>query len=299
MLTFSVVIPTYNRPSQLRGCLEALADQDYPQTAFEVIVVDDGSTESLRGIDDLFRAKLSLVFLRQQNAGPASARNTGAQHAKGRYIAFTDDDCVPARDWLRRLADNLDGQPDQLCGGRVLNSFPENVFSVASQIIMDVVYEWQKTTDAPRFFTTNNLSVPARRFVECGGLDPLFRCSEDREFCDRWTHNGGVLRYAPEAVVYHKRELNFWTFVQQHFNFGRGAFRFYLLRAQRGWGHLRVDPHFYLGLLHHSVNRPLRQSLSVLGAIFVSQLANVGGYFWERLLRSFSRVATAAASQRT
>ena len=102
MLTFSVVIPTYNRPSQLRECLEALADQDYPRTAFEVIVVDDGSTESLRGIDDLFRAKLPLVFLRQQNAGPASARNTGAQHAKGRYIAFTDDDCVPARDWLRR-----------------------------------------------------------------------------------------------------------------------------------------------------------------------------------------------------
>src|SRR5687767_7876993 len=96
ILTFSVVIPTYNRPLQLQQCLEGLANQDYPREAFEVIVVDDGGEHPLTKINDHYQTRLSLVFLKQANAGQASARNTGASHAKGQYIAFTDDDCVPA-----------------------------------------------------------------------------------------------------------------------------------------------------------------------------------------------------------
>jgi GT2 family glycosyltransferase len=99
-----------------------------------------------------------------------------------------------------------------------------------------VVYVWQHHADAPRFFTTNNLAVPAQRFLKCGGLNPLFRISEDREFCDRWVHKGGRLKYVPEAVVFHKHDLSFRAFVRQHFSYGGGGHRFYWLRAQRGLG---------------------------------------------------------------
>jgi glycosyltransferase involved in cell wall biosynthesis len=291
-LIFSVVIPTYNRPTQLSQCLEALAAQRYPREAFEVIVVDDGGTVPLTDIAEYFRDKLRIVFLQQSNAGPASARNTGIKHARGQYIAMTDDDCVPAADWLQQLATGLNRATDQLCGGRILNGLPRSVYSTASQVILDVVYSWQWQQSAPRFFTTNNLAISTEAFVKCGGLNPLFRDSEDREFCDRWMRIGGKLNYTREAVVYHKHHLNFRDFFWQHFNYGRGAFRFYLHRAAHGGKRLRVDPNFYLRLLLHSVKRrPIRQSVPVLGAVVISQLANAGGYLWEKLsLRPISKL---------
>ena len=286
-LTFSVVIPTFNRPLQLRECLNGLAMQDFPQTAFEVIVVDDGGAVRLDGLADLSRSRLSIVVLRQENSGPASARNLGARHAKGRFIAFIDDDCVPAGDWLRRLSENFgEGSDGLLCGGHVRNGLPENVYSAASQILLEVVYVWQHHADAPRFFTTNNLAVSAQRFLKCGGLNPLFRVSEDREFCDRWVHKGGRLKYVPEAVVFHKHDLSFRAFVRQHFSYGGGGYRFYWLRAQRGWGRLRVDLRFYMRLLHVTVKGPYRRRLLTLGAVLMSQFANVCGYFWEKFFGS-------------
>jgi GT2 family glycosyltransferase len=179
------------------------------------------------------------------------------------------------------MAATFERSPDLLCGGRIMNGLPENVYSAASQIILDAVYTWHQTADAPRFFTTNNLSVSSEKFLECGSLNPLFRVSEDREFCDRWAHKGGSLQYVPEAIVYHRHHLSMAEFVRQHFNYGRGAFRFYSLRSRRGWGSLRIDPFFYTCLLRQSLKRSPGEAIPVLGAIAASQMANVGGYLWE------------------
>ena len=72
----------------------------YPQDRFEVIVVDDGSEPPMDSVVSFFRDRLELVLLSQANSGPAAARNTGAAQAKGKFLAFTDDDCTPAPDWL-------------------------------------------------------------------------------------------------------------------------------------------------------------------------------------------------------
>src|SRR5262245_35313420 len=92
----SVIIPTYERVGQLSVCLGALVAQDYPRDHFEVLVVDDGSATSPEAGVDAFRDRLNVQFLTQRHAGPATARNFGAAHAKGDFLAFTDDDCVPA-----------------------------------------------------------------------------------------------------------------------------------------------------------------------------------------------------------
>jgi hypothetical protein len=95
--------------------------------------------------------------------------------------------------------------------------------------------------------------------------------------------------YARQAIVYHKHDLNFRDFVRQHFQYGRGAFRFYRVRSTRSGAGLRVDIYFYLHLLSHSIKRPVRQGILVLGAVFVSQLANVAGYLWERIISNSGR----------
>ena len=95
----SVVVPTFNRPAALASCLDALARQDYPADRYEMIVVDDGSapTEAAAIAETATRHRVRLV--RQENRGPAAARNAGVREAHGAYIAFTDDDCMPAPGW--------------------------------------------------------------------------------------------------------------------------------------------------------------------------------------------------------
>src|SRR6476620_6638293 len=86
----SVIIPTYDRPTQLFKCLCTFAAQDYPRDRFEVVVVDDGSVAQVNDPIASLRHQLDITLLTQPHSGPASARNYGAAHAKGTYLAFTD-----------------------------------------------------------------------------------------------------------------------------------------------------------------------------------------------------------------
>jgi glycosyltransferase involved in cell wall biosynthesis len=86
----SIIVPTYNRPAQLKTCLESIASLDYPADRFEVIVVDDGGETPLERVVSPFRVKIDLTLLSQPNSGPAVARNSGALRAKGKLLVFTD-----------------------------------------------------------------------------------------------------------------------------------------------------------------------------------------------------------------
>ena len=106
-LHFSIIIPTHNRPSHLAACLESIVHQTYPSSLYEVIVIDDGSKTAIAPVVSKFHDRVNLILLTQLNQGPASARNTGAAKARGRYLAFTDDDCSPAPDWLQKLEERF------------------------------------------------------------------------------------------------------------------------------------------------------------------------------------------------
>src|SRR5262245_245410 len=137
----SIVVPTCNRPNELKRCLTALAAQDLPPADFEVLVVDDGSRESAEVVTAQVRSCTTVRLLRQENAGPAIARNLGAQHARGEFLAFTDDDCEPAPNWLRALLERLRANPRALVGGRTINALVTNKYSATSQLLIDFLYE--------------------------------------------------------------------------------------------------------------------------------------------------------------
>ena len=102
-ITFSIIIPTYNRPERLKTCLDSLLNLDYPPDNFEIIIVDDGSNQPLDTLVNPYQNQLNLTLIRQNNSGPAKARNTGANAAQGEYLAFTDDDCTLDQKWLSAL----------------------------------------------------------------------------------------------------------------------------------------------------------------------------------------------------
>ena len=292
---FSIIIPTYGRQRELAACLRAIVHLEYPQDRFEVIVVDDGNERPLDSIVSAYRDQVDVRLVSQQHAGPAVARNTGAARARGRFLAFTDDDCIPARDWLGALNARLVARPNRAVGGRTLNMLRDNLYSTASQMLITYLYTYYNVADGPaRFLTSNNLAMPADLFFAVGGFNTTYTraAAEDRELCDRWRHYGYGLLYAPEAVVYHCHRLTLRTFLQQHFNYGRGAFHFLQARARRIPDLIKIEPlAFYSDLLHYpfSHSEGVFKGLSLMSLLFISQVVNATGFFWEKTRAAFAR----------
>jgi glycosyltransferase involved in cell wall biosynthesis len=283
--SISIVVPTHGRRRQLARCLSALSDLDFPRERFEVIVVDDGSPEPLDQVVAPFRERIELRLLRCERAGPAAARNRGAQAARGVLLAFTDDDCLPERDWLRALAAEVNGA-DAAVGGRTLNAVPDDLCSTASQAIVDWAYAfYNERPEGPRFFASNNLAVPRGLFLELGGFDTSFTTSEDRELCDRWRHRGLPLVYAVDARVGHASEQSLVEFARRHFWYGRGAYRYHALRRRRRSGSLAGDLSFYAQLPRRAARLVAgagpRRAAGLGGLLVLWQLANAAGFFWE------------------
>lgn len=286
-LEFSIIIPTYNRPERLEKCLESMTRLDYPSNRFQVIVVDDGSRMSLKPIIAKFENTLSLELIRQSNAGPASARNTGAAAACGDYLVFTDDDCQPHPDWLQTLAEAIKDFPDTLIGGHTINALADNIYSSASQLLIDYIYDYyNQLKGEATFFASNNFALPRELYQKLGGFNTSFplAAGEDRELCDRWLHHGFQMHYQRAMQIHHAHSLKLKSFWGQHFNYGRGAFYFHKVRSQRQSQSIKVEPlTFYLRLLVYPFKKQQGwRSLNLSGLFFLSQVANVGGFFWER-----------------
>jgi glycosyltransferase involved in cell wall biosynthesis len=288
----TVIIPTRNRPEQLARCLEALSAQELPDERFEVVVVDDGSREPVAAAAEPFRAKLGLTLLRQPHAGPAAARNLGLARARGGVVAFTDDDCLPQRDWLAELLAASRARPGALLGGKVLNSLAHDHYAETSQLIIDIVYEhFNGGPDGASFFTSNNIAAPTARVREMGGFDESFllAAAEDRDFCRRWKARGWPMDSAPRAAVGHVHAADLREFWSMHFRYGRGAWLLRRKSAGRGQATPPAEKGFYRHLLRRIVDRLAREPVDARPRLLLSlllwQAANIAGFAAQAIAR--------------
>jgi len=262
---WSVIVPTYNRPERLAACVRALAAMRPPPGGFEIVIVNDGGIAPEPDIEAAAASggALAVQLVTREHGGPAGARNAGAARARGQTLAFTDDDCEPATDWLLHLDAAHAAAADALIGGAVVNGLPENRFSEASQQLVQFVMDWFDGVARERFFTSNNLCIRRAAFHEIGGFDTSFPpAAEDREFCDRWHAAGRTSVREPRALVVHYHELGFTSFLRQHFTYGVGARSFRRTRA-RSRRHVRIDPGFYVASLQSALRaRPFRRGAS-------------------------------------
>ena len=225
---FSVVIPTYNRKQTLRQTLLALHRQDYSD--FEIIVVDDGSTDDTR---EMVHQEFPRVHLlcQEQNRGPAAARNLGIHTAKGEIIAFTDDDCLPPDDWLTRLADGYARYPTAIGGGGSLIAptalLKTDLFAQYEHYIGGQVYhaderEYFGSIECPGGGTANT-SYRRSVLLEIGGFDEEFpvAAGEDADLRSRICNRGYKLFYVPIWVI-HLQEYSWQRFRRQCFVRGVG-----------------------------------------------------------------------------
>ena len=266
---------------------------DYPRDAFEVIIANNGVALPPRDELGAAAGDVRFTLISLDNIGPAAARNAAAERARGEYLAFIDDDSAPSPDWMREIDRAVTEHPDALVGGHTLNSLRDNIYSEASQLLLEYLYAYYGGRAAGRrqFFASNNMAVAAETFRGMHGFDGSFeRAAEDREFCERWQKSGRQFHFAPDAIVFHAHDLNARTFPRQHFNYGRSAFAFRRKVARLRSGGVRVEPiPFYVGMLRFPYQKRMPRAATFSMLLGLSQLANASGFFYEAASRLVGR----------
>ena len=199
----SVIVPTYKRPELLRRCLRALMAQDYAATAYEVIIVDDAACDETRQMVECYAEQVSecgniLRYIAVTgNHGPAIARNIGWRAAHSEIIAFTDDDCIPAPDWLS-------------AGMKAFRNHVREVAGVSGRIIVPLPgvptdYERNAAHLETSEFVTANCFYRRSCLEAVGGFDERFTAAwrEDTDLFFALQKRNATLVYAPDARVVH------------------------------------------------------------------------------------------------
>ena len=241
-MDFSVIIPTYNRSRILALTLEALARQcpapgSGPLPSFEVLVVDDGSTDSTRdrveGLVRTYPAPLRYFFQPNRKQGPA--RNLGAFEAEGDFLLFLGDDVVPCPVFLDEHRSSHASRDPLLAAIGYTRWPPHFPHSSFLEYIGEQGWQFgfsliENPEDLPfNFFYTSNLSLPRNLFLDSGGFDESFDDYgwEDMELGLRLKKSGMRLLYNPAAVAYHHHQIDLASFVRRQRKVGRTAWNFY------------------------------------------------------------------------
>lgn len=195
----SVVVATRDRCERLTRLLAALAGQTLASDRFEVIVVDDASTDRTPEVlaDAARSGQLAVTVLRGEGRGPARARNLGWPRAAGPVVAFTDDDCEPQPRWLEELLAAMES-PESFVQGVTLPNPEESDRMGAFSRTLDV-------RELGPWYPTANIAFPVALLAEIGGFDEAYPApgGEDTDLAWRAIEAGGVPRFAPDAVVWH------------------------------------------------------------------------------------------------
>ncbi|WP_207531619.1 glycosyltransferase [Desertivirga arenae] len=229
-LFFSIIIPLYNRPQEIKELLETLTKQTYKN--FEVLVVEDGSKLPAREIVESYSSSLSISYYVKQNEGQGFTRNFAFARAKGDYFIVFDSDCLIPEDYLQNVKAHLDKDWLDAFGG------PDGAHSSFTPVQKAISYSMTSpfTTGGIRGSKKNmggqfhprsfNMGI-ARKVWEATGGFLITRLGEDIEFSIRIHSMGFKIGLIPDAIVFHKRRTNFSQFYKQLHFFGRARINIY------------------------------------------------------------------------
>lgn len=221
MIKYTVIVPAYNSANTINDCLNSLIHQSINKEDYEVIVIDDGSTDNTGDIVKRFPVKYVL----QLNQGPAAARNHGAREAAGTIILFTDSDCVPASNWIEEMV-----RPFEVSGiAAVKGAYRTSQRSFAArfaQIEFEERFEILKRAESIDMVDTYSAAFRREIFWQEGGFDESFPSAnnEDTDLSYKLSSAGRKMVFNPKAIVRHLRHPDtLWRYARQ--KFWRGYWR--------------------------------------------------------------------------
>ncbi|PTB97905.1 glycosyltransferase [Marivirga lumbricoides] len=229
MKFYSIIIPVYNRPDEIRELLESLTRQTYNK--FEVLVIEDGSDKKCEDICASFSDKIYIKYFYKENTGQGFSRNYGYERAKGEYFVVFDSDCIIPSNYFEVVDEFLRDYPFDAYGGpdAALDSFTSTQkaisYSMTSFFTTGGIRggKLHVGTFRPRSF---NMGISRMVYEKTRGY-VITRMAEDLEFSIRIEKAGFKIGLIPNAVVYHKRRTDLKQFYKQLFFFGRGRINLY------------------------------------------------------------------------
>ena len=243
MTDISVIIPTLNDEATIEACLDSVTNQTYPDEAYEVIIVDGGSTDGTLRIAELFDCE--IVF---ENQGTISyAREYGVSLASSKYIAFTDADCVVPTDWLEKLVSKLQSCGDVAgVGGPNVTPTDDTAFAKAVgnffKVFSQVGARYGFTSDSVVEVSHNptcNVIYKKSVLKEVGGFNEQLVTVDDEEMDYRITEQGYRLLFRPDIAVDHYRRPTWKRFARMAYNYGYGRGQAVRLHLDLGkWFHV-------------------------------------------------------------
>lgn len=219
----SVIVPVYNDPDGIRRCLEALEEQTYPNDCFEVLVVDNGSTDHTR---DVIREFDVECLLEDEIQSSYAARNRGMERAKGDIVAFTDADCAPDPKWIEAGVSTLEAEDADLVGGRVVFEF-SSAKTAAERFDASVN---MRNDEAVRDGVAKTANVFVRRAVveEIGPFPQHLPSGGDVHWTEAATDAGFEMVYGEDAIVRHpSRQLR--ELLRKQYRVGTGQIQIWRL----------------------------------------------------------------------
>ena len=243
----SVVICTRNGASRLRDCLRAATALDYPD--HEVLVVDDGSTDSTRNIVEEFP---SVRYLYQDPAGLSAARNAGAEASAGSIIAYTDDDCQPDPRWLSWVTPAFADPGVGAAGGPNLPPPPRSASEAVAAAAPGAPTHILLDDTTAEHLPGCNLVVRKSALEKIGGFNPLFHAAgDDVDFCWRLRDAHYRLAFVPAAFVWHHRRPTLRCYHRQQAGYGEAEALLFQTHPERfgggGKGGIRWEGAIYTG----------------------------------------------------
>ncbi|HZO70762.1 MAG TPA: mycofactocin biosynthesis glycosyltransferase MftF [Ktedonobacteraceae bacterium] len=219
----SIIIPTYNRARELERCLRSLFELDYPTGNLEILVVDDGSTDTTQSIVQpmILEAKALGIGMRivrhEKQQGVAVSRNTGAQAAQHALMAYLDSDCVASPTWLTELVPAFKDARIAAVGGMIRayerGSMLGRYEDTRSSLFMGKRAQ-QVCLEGPlTYLPTANLLIRRATWQQLGGFAPL-TFGEDVDFCRRLLATGARILYLPQGTVYHDYRTTLGAFLR-------------------------------------------------------------------------------------
>ena len=221
---FSIIIPVYNRPDEIKELLGSLVETDYKED-FEVVIIEDGSSLTCENVIDSFNSKLNISYYNKENTGPGDSRNFGMKKAKGEYFLIFDSDCIIPKNYLSEVSKQLKQEYVDCFGGpdRAMASFT-NIqkaidFTMTSFLTTGGIRGGSETIDRfqPRSF---NMGLSKKAFETSGGFGNIHP-GEDPDLSIRLWKLGFETKLFSEAFVYHKRRIDWDKFYIQVNKFGK------------------------------------------------------------------------------
>jgi len=266
------VVPVRNAADTIADCVDSLLALDYPSDDFEVLVVDNASTDRTPAILERYADRVRL--LHEPSPGPSHARNAGVRHARGDVIAFTDSDCRVDQSWLAEIIPAVRDGGVGMAGGPILAVQPCNYVERFGEAIHD--HERAITTWVPPYVITANCAAKKSTLDAIGGFDPAFPRSQDADLSFRLWGAGYPLVFVGGAIVYHRNERTLRGLMREGFQHGFWSVPLFERHRSLPGAGTRIDLRQYWRLavnLPRSVRGPDRLEARCVSAFHLGKAA--------------------------